>query len=136
MDDTMCNFIKAFRMATLKEPGIQWPQSQYGFFANLEPVPGAIEAYKTLETKYKVFTLTRPSIYNPLSYTEKRVWIEKHLGFNACEDLILCPDKTVIRGDYLIDDMPQNGHFKPEWEQIYFGSQAFPDWESVLKYLM
>ena len=38
-------------------------------------------------------------------------------------------------GDYLIDDRRFNGasEFTGEW--IHFGSEKFPNWNSVLKYL-
>ena len=136
MDDTMCNFIKSYRIGLYKEPGIIYPQSQIKFFENLEPIDGAIEAWWKLKTKYNVFGLSRPSVYNPLSYTEKRLWFEKHLGFEECNRLILSCDKTLLRGRYLIDDASQSGLLIPEWEQIVFGSVKFPNWEAVLNYLM
>jgi len=136
MDDTICKFRDAAWKALHENPGNKWPQSQYKFFENLEPIPGAIDGVNKLKTKYRVYILTKPSVLNPLSYTEKRVWIEKHLGFEMCHSLILCPDKTIARGNYLIDDVPQSGHFIPEWEHIHFGTEKFPDWESVLNYLM
>ena len=48
--------------------------------------------------------------------------------------LILCHQKQLLMGDYLIDDRRFNGasEFKGEW--IHFGSESFPNWESVLKY--
>ena len=38
-------------------------------------------------------------------------------------------------GDYLIDDRKFNGasDFKGDW--IHFGSEKFPNWQSVLSYL-
>jgi putative heme-binding domain-containing protein len=41
---------------------------------------GAIEGVKTLQTKYDVWILTRPSIKNTNCYTEKAEWIKKYLG--------------------------------------------------------
>ena len=113
MDDTMCNFIKSYRIGLYKEPGIIYPQSHIKFFENLEPIDGAIEAWWKLKTKYNVFGLSRPSVYNPLSYTEKRLWFEKHLGFEECNRLILSCDKTLLRGRYLIDDASQSGLLIP-----------------------
>ena len=113
-----------------------FPQSQIKFFEDLEPVEGAIEAYNTLKEVYDVRILTCPSVYNPLSYTEKRLWVEKHLGFEECYNLILCRDKTSVRGDYLIDDFPQPGSFEPEWHQLFFGSSEFPHWGAITDYLL
>lgn len=136
LDDTMCKFTEAHALAISKEPKILYPQSQLKFFENLEPIEGSVEAYKLLKTKFNVFILSRPSVCNPLSFTEKRLWVEKHLGFDECENLILSCDKTLLRGKYLIDDFPQLGLLTPEWEQIRFGSLKFPDWDAVIKYLM
>ena len=43
--------------------------------------------------------------------------------------------KNLLRGDYIIDDRGKHGTsgFKGEW--LRFGSQEFPNWESVLEYL-
>lgn len=39
-------------------------------------------------------------------------------------------------GDILIDDRPNIGpdNFQGEW--IHFGSKDFPDWNSIIKYLL
>ena len=52
--------------------------------------------------KFDMWFLTAPSIKNPMSYAEKRVWIETN-SFPP-ERLIICPDKSLLKGDYLIDD--------------------------------
>jgi len=43
--------------------------------------------------------------------------------------------KNLNRGDFLVDDRPNNGaaQFMGEWIQI--GSDDFPDWSVVLPYL-
>lgn len=132
MDDTLCQYSKRFRERLALQPEIAFPQSQYGFFANLEPMPGAIEAYHALEQKYEVFILTAPSYKNPLCYTEKRVWVEQHLGLEITPNLIICQRKEFLMGDYLIDD-----HVYPfQGELIHFGKADFPDWAAVLQYLL
>ncbi len=132
LDDTMCQFRKHFFDYIRKNPSNKFPQSTYKFFETIEPIAGAIDGIKQLATKYDVWILTRPSILNPLCYTEKRVWVENHLGMEWCEKLIISPDKTLFKGKYLIDDV--NWNF--DGEQILFGSDKFPDWNSVLKYLL
>ena len=131
MDDTICDFMGAYNEDRLKYPNIVYPQSQYGFFTNLEPLPGAIDAVNELRSKYDVYILTRPSHYNPLCYTEKRVWIEKYFGVDFCEKLILCGYKNLLKGDILIDDKLWPGF---EGEQIQFGVGPFPNWTAVLHY--
>jgi 5'-nucleotidase len=129
MDDVLCDYKGGFVKAIERSPYNQYPQSVYGFYTSLAPIPGAVEAIKYLQSKYEVYIATRPSYMNPLCYTEKRVWIEKHLGLEICKNLAMTPNKNLLIGDYLIDDMPWFG-FKGK--QILFGSDEFPDWESVI----
>jgi 5'-nucleotidase len=134
MDDTLCDFIGPFRRG---EVSIKYPQSKVGFFLDLEPLEGAIEGMKTLQTKYKVYILTRPSIKNTHCYTEKAEWIKKYLGEEMLERMILCPDKSLVKGDYLIDDDHRHGQTEFEGEHIHFGKDDnFKTWSQVVQYLM
>lgn len=134
MDNTLCDFNSKFlEMQAQSDVPLHYPQSQYGFFTSLAPLEGAIEAYKKLEEYYEVYILTAPSYYNPLCYTEKRVWVEEHLGLETTKNLIICRRKGLLKGDYLIDD-----HLYPEFEgeQVHFGQAPFETWQKVLDYLI
>ena len=50
--------------------------------------------------------------------------------------MILTHRKDLVKGDILIDDRPNNGAKDFEGEWIHFGSKNFPDWKSVIKYLL
>lgn len=142
MDDTLCDFTGPFKLgqenselpedSTLKK----WPQSKVGFFLELEPLPDAIQGINTLCEKYDVWILTRPSIKNTHCYTEKAEWIKKYLGEEMLEKLILSPDKSLLKGDYLIDDDTKNGQVEFEGKHIHFGQNEFPNWKSVIQFLM
>lgn len=138
MDDTLCDFKGAFLKALKKNPAIRYPQSQYRFFANLQPIEGAIETVRDLiaSDEYDPHILSAPSIRNPLSYAEKREWVEVHIGYDFCDKLILCPHKGLLKGDILIDDNVEGkGQDLFDGELIHFGSKAFPNWASVRKSL-
>ena len=45
-------------------------------------------------------------------------------------------NKNLNIGDYLIDDRTANGAGQFKGEHIHFGTEQFPDWDSVLKYLL
>ena len=126
----MVNYSEAH--ARNKTDVLRHPQSIKGFFENLEAKEGAIQAYHTLSELYDVWILSAPSVRNPLCYTEKRLWVEKHLGLADCLKLILSPNKGLLKGHYLIDD-----HLHPGFEgkHIHFGSTSFPDWKGVVEYL-
>ena len=104
MDDTLCHFERAFHKAVALNPKQPFPQSQWGFFLGLEPYDGAIEGFRKLEEKYDVWILTKPSTRNLNCYTEKAKWIYDYFGQDIVDKLILCPDKALLKGDYLIDD--------------------------------
>lgn len=131
MDGVLCDFYGPIKKALIDNPKIAYPQSVYGFFTKLPPRKYAIESFKWLSENFDTWILTRPSVMNPLCYTEKRVWVEEHLGFDACKKLIITPDKGLMKGDYLIDD---NLWDQFEGENIHFGSDKFPDWISVINY--
>lgn len=134
MDNTLCDYTGRFKAIQAEsDEHIPYPQSQYGFFSSLDPLPGAIDAYHTLEEYYEVYILTAPSYLNPLCYTEKRVWVEQHLGLLTTRNLIICQRKGLLKGDYLIDDHP---YPEFEGEQLLFGQAPFEQWQQVLDYLL
>lgn len=134
MDDVLCDFSGAYHAALAINDGIKYPQSQYGFFTNLAAIDGALDALHTLteSNHYEPYILTAPSTRNPLSYKEKRVWIEQYFGYEFVEKLIICSNKGLLKGDYLIDDNTSGkGQENFEGELIHFGSTEFPNWISV-----
>ena len=138
MDDVLCDFTGQFNADIASNPPIGFPQSQYGFFAKLKPIEGALETVKSLSAsdRYSPYILTAPSIRNPLCYTEKRVWIEEKLGMEFVSRLIICPDKSLLKGDILIDDnLGGKGQEGFEGELLHFGSEAYPDWAAVRRKL-
>tara|TARA_R110000737_G_scaffold213289_3_gene230422 strand:- start:87 stop:611 length:525 start_codon:yes stop_codon:yes gene_type:complete len=106
MDGVLCKFRKKFKEEIEKNPKIQFPQATYGFFENLEPHDYMVALYKALAKNdaFDVHILTAPSYMNPMCYTGKRVWVEKHLGLEAAERMVITGYKNLLKGDYLIDD--------------------------------
>jgi 5'-nucleotidase len=134
MDFVLCDYDKGFRLHKGKYPDIKYPQSQPGLYVNLAPIDGAIEAYHWLneQEELAVYILTAPSLKNPHCYSEKRQWVENHLGFGAVERLIISPNKGLNKGHYLIDDnIKGKGQEDFKGKLIHFGSEAFPDWSSI-----
>lgn len=136
MDGVLCNYEKAHNEDLLNNPRQPYPQSQWGFFAKLEEIPNAIESLRTLEKKYDVWILTRPSFFNINCFSEKAQWVKEHIGFDILKKTILCGDKSLLKGDYLIDDQSNCGQLEFEGEWIEFGSINFPNWDSIIKYLI
>jgi 5'(3')-deoxyribonucleotidase len=107
-----------------------------GIFGLMKPVDGAIDAFNLLAEKYEVYILSTATWENPSSWCDKLEWVKKYLGVNAYKRLILSHNKQLNKGDYLIDDRLKNGASEFEGELIHFDTEQFPDWASVLKYLL
>lgn len=137
MDGVLCD-IAAQHVAYKKVfPTQPYPQSQYGFFADMEPIPDGVETLKRLMKYFDVWICTAPSWKNPMCLAEKNVWIRRHFGIDFCEKIVITSDKSICIGDYLIDDnLEGRGQNRFTGELIHFGSQDFPDWNSVFDYLI
>jgi 5'-nucleotidase len=132
LDDTIFDYSGAIANGLRECPGIKYPQSQYGFFRNLELIEDALDTVLLLMHQHDVWFLTAPSFINPLSYIEKRLCIEDHFGMGGVKRLIICPDKSLLIGDVLIDDKSYGkGQDRFEGKLIQFGSVEYPDWKTV-----
>ena len=105
-------------------------------FSMMDPLEGAIEAYEKLSLKYDTYILSTAPWYNSTAWTDKIEWVQKYLAKSAYKRLILSHHKNLNAGDYLIDDRLRNGVDKFKGEHIHFGTEKFPDWNSVLSYLL
>lgn len=109
-------------------------------FELMDPYPQAIESVQALSKKYDLYILSTAPWLNPSAWIHKLEWVQKYFGKGKdslfYKRLIISHHKNMNAGDFLIDDRPNNGakDFKGEW--IHFGSEKFPDWEMVKKYLM
>ena len=107
-----------------------------GIFALMKPADGAIEAYEKLAGVFDTYVLSTAPWRNPSAWSDKVIWIQRHLGMVAYKRLIISHHKNLNAGAYLIDDRTKNGADKFPGEHIHFGSSRFPDWASVLEYLL
>lgn len=111
-----------------------------GIFGLMDPYPGAIESIFQLSEKYELYILSTAPWLNPTAWIDKVKWVHKHFGKDKSslfyKRLIISHHKNLNKGDFLIDDRPNNGaeDFIGEW--IHFKSEKFPDWQSVTSYLM
>lgn len=93
-----------------------------GFFLNLPLIAGAPAAIAEMEKLgFDVYICTSPLSGAPRCLTEKYLWVEKYLGPSLVKKLIITKDKTLVRGDFLIDDKPEiTGAREPIWRHILF----------------
>lgn len=105
------------------------------FFARLEPIEHAVEAFNKLSEEYNTFLLSTAPWDNDLAWTHKMEWVMKYLGAKAKKRLILSHHKNLNRGCILIDDSSRNGvkEFGGKWFQ--FGKPPYENWEKMLAVL-
>ena len=89
-----------------------------GFFAELPPIAGALDAARQLAAAgHDVRICTAPITNYRHCVGEKIAWVEEHLGFDWTARVMLTKDKTLVRGDILIDDKPEiSGSLTPVWQ--------------------
>lgn len=98
-----------------------------GFYSRLAPIDGAKEALKSaLAMGHDVRIVSSPFISNPTCASDKLDWIVRHYGSHWASRLVLTNDKTLVRGDFLIDDKPEiTGSMEPTWRHVVFGDYEY-----------
>jgi 5'-nucleotidase len=106
-----------------------------GIFSLMDPMPGAIDAFGTLATRFDTYIFSTAPWRNPSAWIDKLLWVQKYLDDAAHKRLILSHHKNLNDGHYLIDDRTKNGVDRFRGEHIHFGTERFPDWPTVIRYL-
>lgn len=138
MDGVLVDFDSA--LAKLDEQTLKDYEGRYdeipGLFGLMLPMGGAIDAVRRLNEHYDCYILSTAPWKNPSSWSDKVLWVQKYLGEVAYKRLILSHHKNLCKGDYIIDDRTLHGVDIFDGEHIHFGTERFPDWDSVLEYLL
>ncbi len=107
-----------------------------GVFALMKPMDGAIEAFTLISEHYDTYILSTAPWHNPTAWQDKLEWVHRYLGIGegspAYKRLILSHHKNLPHGDFLIDDRTAHGVPQFVGEHIHFGTDHYPDWDSVL----
>lgn len=116
-----------------------------GLFSLMEPMPGAINAVKTLEAsgRYELYILSTAPWDNPSAWTDKALWVKKYFDSDKPDGvfykrLILSHHKNMCiqPNAWLIDDRTAHGAELFGSHHIHFGTSAFPNWDSVLNFFL
>ncbi|MFW0793330.1 hypothetical protein AAFP30_05920 [Gordonia sp. CPCC 205515] len=112
-----------------------------GIFSLMDPMPGAIKAYRQLSKKFDTYILSTAPWDNPLAWTEKLLWVKMHLGRDeespAYKRLILSHHKNLNHGNYIIDDRTARGVDEmPDGMHIHFGQPGFETWKQVVAHML
>lgn len=92
------------------------------FYSELEPIRGAKTVLRAmLKRGHDVRFVTSPWVSNPTCASDKLNWVVKHYGAHWGQRVIITTDKTLVRGDVLIDDKPEiTGAADPEWVHVLY----------------
>ena len=93
-----------------------------GFYLNLPPMPGALDGIREMIAEgHDVRICTSPLTPWHHCVSEKYEWVERYLGAEFTERMILTKDKTLVRGDVLVDDKPRiRGAETPIWKHVLY----------------
>ncbi len=78
-----------------------------GFFADIEVMEGAREITEALAQKYDLF-VTSAAMEFRTSFVDKYDWLDRHFPHIPWKNRVFCGDKSILRADIIIDDMPYN----------------------------
>jgi 5'-nucleotidase len=83
-----------------------------GFFRGLPPMKDSIDVLARLNKKYEIYIVSAAMEF-PNSLREKYDWLMEHFPFLTWHQFVLCGDKKMINGDFMIDDHARHlVHFK------------------------
>ena len=117
------------------------------FFRDMLPMDGAKAALFEMDRMgLEVFICTSPLSTYRNCVLEKYEWVENFLGVGWTNRIILTKDKTLVRGDYLIDDKPEiiGVEVSPGWEHIIYDRPynrgvkkrrlTWENWKDILRF--
>ena len=111
------------------------------FFEDLALMPGAQQVLKGLSARFEIFIATQ-AMSVPNSLGPKYRWLQRHFSFIPPTHYVFCGDKSILRADYLIDDLPRNLE-RFQGQGILFtaphnltatGFVRVKDWQQVAEY--
>ena len=97
-------------------PFIKQQQNSEAFYQEVSIIDGAQEGIAMLSKKYDIYIVSA-ALEFPNSLASRCVFIEKNFPEITLKKLIFCAKKSLIKADFLLDDMPEN--------LIEFGSKGF-----------
>ncbi len=78
-----------------------------GFFRDLPLMKDCAEVVEQLNKRYKVFIVSAAMEF-PNSLRDKLDWLNENFPFLAWQQFVFCGSKSIVHGDYMIDDLVRN----------------------------
>ena len=138
MDNTLVNFDSGIHQLSdyQKEKYSGRLDEVPGIFAIMNPIDEMVELFNTMseDERFDCYVLSTSPWENPTAASDKIEWIKNYLP-KAYKRVILSHNKHLNVGDYLIDDRTANGAGEFGGELIQYGTDEFPNAESIKNYL-
>lgn len=118
--------------------------SSPGFWLNMKPYAGAIEAVQEISRSNKVYLVTAPWHKSVNCYIEKYYWVLNNLPEFDISKLLYIKDKHLLKGDIIIDDKPKyleynsckySIAFKHEYNKDVEVNFRSDDWNEIKDYI-
>ena len=77
------------------------------FFRTMEVKEYSREVLMKLNRQFELFVVSSAMEF-PNSLSEKLEWLGEHFPFLHWKQFVFCGSKTIVHGDYMIDDLPHN----------------------------
>jgi len=77
------------------------------FFEDLPLMPDSQQVLKDLGNRFEIFIATQ-AMTVPNSLGPKYRWLQRHFPFIPPTHYVFCGNKSILRADFLIDDLPRN----------------------------
>ena len=77
------------------------------FFEDLPLIADAQPVLEELSSKFEIFIATQ-AMTVPNSLGPKYRWLQRHFPFIPPTNYVFCGNKSILRADFLIDDLPRN----------------------------
>ncbi len=77
------------------------------FFEDLPLMPDSQRVLKDLSARFEIYIATQ-AMAVPNSLGPKYRWLQRHFSFIPPTHYVFCGNKSILRADYLIDDLPRN----------------------------
>jgi 5'-nucleotidase len=77
------------------------------FFEDLPLMPDSQEVLQELSARFEIFIATQ-AMTVPNSLGPKYRWLQRHFPFIPPTNYVFCGNKSILKAEYLIDDLPRN----------------------------
>jgi 5'(3')-deoxyribonucleotidase len=116
--------------------------NEKGFFRDLKPLEGSVEAVKKLQEKYDVYIVSAAMEFRN-SLVDKYDWLAEYFPFITWKNIMFCGDK-IVDVDVMIDDRVKNfvgfkGRkllFTSPHNLLLTGYERVNNWQEVLDKLL